>query len=56
MQLILPSCTYVQGVDVNYDNELADYFLPYHQLVEKLLRCGLTQEKVNENVIKLSKY
>ncbi|CAB3983712.1 Ubiquitin carboxyl-terminal hydrolase 34 [Paramuricea clavata] len=43
-----------KGVDANYDKELTDYFLPYHQFVDKLVRCGLTNDKVNENVIKLS--
>ena len=41
---------------MNYDKELAEYFLPYHQFVDKLVRCGLTHDKVNESVIKLSKY
>ena len=33
-----------------------DYFLPYHQFVDKLVRYGLSLEKVNENVIRLSEY
>ena len=45
-----------QGVDEKYDNDLVEYFTPYHQFVDKLVRYGLTLDKVNESVIKLSKY
>ena len=48
------SCRF-QGVDEAYDLAVTQYFTPYHQFADTLLRAAFRQERVTETAIKCSK-
>ncbi|KAM7288965.1 ubiquitin carboxyl-terminal hydrolase 34 [Ixodes scapularis] len=43
-----------KGVDLEYDQALLDFFLPYHQFVETLFRAALAQGLVSQDLVNLS--
>ncbi|GFW68785.1 ubiquitin carboxyl-terminal hydrolase 34 [Trichonephila clavipes] len=43
-----------KGVDEDYDHQLYDFYLPYHQLVDVLCRVAVTNESVSNDLVSLS--
>ncbi|XP_054716891.1 ubiquitin carboxyl-terminal hydrolase 34-like [Uloborus diversus] len=43
-----------KGVDEDYDHQLIDFFLPYHQLVDLLCRVAISNECVTTDLVSLS--
>ena len=47
-----PPCC--QGIDETYDQALHDYFLPYHSLLDLLVRVAVNNKHVSESLVQLS--
>lgn len=42
-------------MDEDYDNQLIEFFLPYHQLIDMLCRVALSNEVITSDIVNLSK-
>lgn len=48
-------CTiFLQGVDEMYDAALAEFFTPYHMLVDLICRVAVNHQSLSEPIINLS--
>lgn len=43
-----------KGVDDDYDHQMLDFFLPYHQLVDMLCRVAISNDCVTNDLVSLS--
>ncbi|KFM73090.1 Ubiquitin carboxyl-terminal hydrolase 34, partial [Stegodyphus mimosarum] len=43
-----------KGVDEDYDHQLIDFYLPYHQLVDMLCRVAISNECITADLVSLS--
>ena len=45
---------FLQGVDEMYDAALAEFFTPYHMLVDLICRVAVNHQSLSEPIINLS--
>ncbi|KAG8184718.1 hypothetical protein JTE90_019322 [Oedothorax gibbosus] len=43
-----------KGVDEDYDHQLIDFYLPYHQLIDMLCRVAISNEYITTELVSLS--
>ncbi|CAL1294964.1 unnamed protein product [Larinioides sclopetarius] len=43
-----------KGVDEDYDHQLIDFYLPYHQLIDMLCRVAISNECITADLVSLS--